>query len=377
MKDKNKIKLYIIIITIGLIQFFSIESLLGISKYAKYYKSIIFISLLIWIYRLPRKRAKVKLYFQSDFFVWAIVLGVLYLISVFLGGVLNDFGKNPYDHDFKGIVINFMMFILPRIISLFARQYIISSSRPNKKMMTAIILTIFIALTQFSLTQYVSNGFEKETLMFLAGQVLPVIAAEALLTYLVYMSGPIPAVVYLLITTLPFYVLEVVPDLEWIISAFIKTILPLFGMMVLHETYASKAKLEKLRNKEKESALGMVITSVVSVMVIWFAVGVFPVYPKVILTGSMKPEIMPGDMVLVEFIDYEEVKIGDPILYSYGEIDILHRVIAISEDGNLFQTQGDNNASPDPDWVTPEQIKAIQVGKVPFVGKPLVWLRSQ
>ena len=36
-----------------------------------------------------------------------------------------------------------------------------------------------------------------------------------------------------------------------------------------------------------------------SVAIIWFAVGLFPLYPSVILTGSMEPDIMPGDVVLV------------------------------------------------------------------------------
>ena len=43
--------------------------------------------------------------------------------------------------------------------------------------------------------------------------------------------------------------------------------------------------------------------------------------------------------------------------------------------GKLFyQTKGDNNNIEDPDLVDPSTIEGIMIGKIPFIGKILMWL---
>ena len=49
----------------------------------------------------------------------------------------------------------------------------------------------------------------------------------------------------------------------------------------------------------------MILTGVTGVLIIWFAVGLFPIYPSVIITGSMEPLIKPGDIVLLKKTDGE------------------------------------------------------------------------
>ena len=64
-------------------------------------------------------------------------------------------------------------------------------------------------------------------------------------------------------------------------------------------------------------------------------------------TESMVPVINPGDFVVGELVDYEDVKEGDIVTYksrNSGFI-ICHRVIERTEEGLVLK--GDNNAEAD------------------------------
>jgi signal peptidase len=106
----------------------------------------------------------------------------------------------------------------------------------------------------------------------------------------------------------------------------------------------------KLREQKAEKPSVWIVSSVISILIIWFAVGVFPIFPTVILTGSMKPAIDPGDVVILRKADPSDVKVGDVIQYWRGDVFIIHRVINIEATGE-FQTKGDNNISPDSNLV--------------------------
>jgi signal peptidase len=113
---------------------------------------------------------------------------------------------------------------------------------------------------------------------------------------------------------------------------------------------------------------------------IWFAVGIFPVYPSVIVTGSMEPMIKPGDVVLVQKLEGDEVRLGDVIQYYHPEIkiNITHRVIDINREGQMaLITKGDNNSSVDADPVMPEQVKGKVIKVLPKVGWFTLILKSE
>lgn len=75
--------------------------------------------------------------------------------------------------------------------------------------------------------------------------------------------------------------------------------------------------------------------------------------PLIVLSGSMEPEIMSGDLIFVKQIDGSEVNVGDVIAFfdpdGNGTSILTHRVIEIfEENGTLsFRTQGDANNAED------------------------------
>ena len=90
-----------------------------------------------------------------------------------------------------------------------------------------------------------------------------------------------------------------------------------------------------------------------------------------VLTQSMEPEIMAGDMILGKSTNPEDLKVGDIVTYTgeTGEVKdkvITHKIVEIREDS--FVTQGIANNIPDPP-IDSSQILSRYVGKIPFAGK--------
>jgi signal peptidase len=76
---------------------------------------------------------------------------------------------------------------------------------------------------------------------------------------------------------------------------------------------------------------------------------------SVVPTDSMEPEINVGDSVIGKKESYENLDIGDDVIYHYvyEDIDIyvVHRIIRYDE-GYGFKTQGINTNQEDPIYVT-------------------------
>lgn len=124
--------------------------------------------------------------------------------------------------------------------------------------------------------------------------------------------------------------------------------------------------------------IGTVLTWVVLVVVV-AALAASVVVPRVIggvsltvLTGSMRPTIEPGDLIVVKPVAADEVQIGDIVTFQPVSDDptvITHRVVAktFTPDGTQFITRGDANGADD-DPIEGDQIRGRLVYEVPKLG---------
>lgn len=96
--------------------------------------------------------------------------------------------------------------------------------------------------------------------------------------------------------------------------------------------------------------------------------------PYVILTGSMRPELPPGTLVVTRPVAEKLPGVGSVITYqrTSGEPTVVtHRVVAqgISAAGEpVVRTQGDASPVPDPGWIRPVQIRGERWYDVPRLG---------
>ena len=101
-----------------------------------------------------------------------------------------------------------------------------------------------------------------------------------------------------------------------------------------------------------------------------------------VLTGSMRPAMPPGSLVVTREAKPEELRIGEAITYQIrsGEPAVVtHRIIArtSSSDGVTFTTQGDASPSADEEQVRPEQIRGVVWYALPLVGYVNGWLTGE
>ena len=98
--------------------------------------------------------------------------------------------------------------------------------------------------------------------------------------------------------------------------------------------------------------------------------------PYTILTGSMRPGLPPGTLVVIKPVDPDDIRIGTVVTYQLhsGEpVVVTHRVIAIHAP-NLpggepsFTTKGDANSLPDPAPVNAVQVRGELWYSVPWIG---------
>lgn len=97
--------------------------------------------------------------------------------------------------------------------------------------------------------------------------------------------------------------------------------------------------------------------------------------PYAVLTGSMRPALPSGTLVVVRPVEMGDVSVGDVITYQLRSGDptvVTHRVVGsgVRTDGTaVLTTQGDANDVVDAAPVQPEQMRGRLWYAVPHLGK--------
>lgn len=106
------------------------------------------------------------------------------------------------------------------------------------------------------------------------------------------------------------------------------------------------------------------------------------VFPLIVLTDSMYPEIESGDLIINKTIEPEEVKVGDVISFfdpaGNGSTIVTHRVTAIVEEngGIAFRTKGDYNNTEDKLSVPAESLVGIYKSRIPGAGNVAMFMQT-
>ena len=107
--------------------------------------------------------------------------------------------------------------------------------------------------------------------------------------------------------------------------------------------------------------------------------------PLIVITESMEPTIMSGDLIICKKVDANEVNVDDVISFfdpeGNGSSVVTHRVIKLEydKDGNLqgFRTQGDNNDIEDRLTVPVENLVGVWTEKrIGFLGHVVLFSQS-
>lgn len=324
----------------------------------------------------PRFRGKIR---TMSFLLWmSFLCAVIYLLVMMICGVAFGFGKSPFDHTLLGVVINLFKIFSFLIAIELARAQLINNSDRKSSLAYFAFIAVFITLLNLDPDRITNLETNLDIVEFIGVDLLAELCNSFFATYLVYIGGPILSILYLGIQEGFYWLSPVLPNLNWIAQAFIGILLPIFSMMLFQFSYKSEARTLKDKERKAENPFGWIVVTTVSILIIWFAIGVFPIRPYVILTGSMEPVIYAGDVVLVRRNDIENLQVGDVIQFSSGNDYVFHRIIAIvEEDGRLlYQTKGDNNSAEDAELVEAEKIQGRMIEVIPKIGYPALFFRN-
>lgn len=107
------------------------------------------------------------------------------------------------------------------------------------------------------------------------------------------------------------------------------------------------------------------------------------VFPMIVLTDSMYPEIQGGDLIFCRQTAPETVKVGDVICFfdpdGNGTSTVTHRVTLITEteEGELaFETKGDANSMTDRIPVPASKLVGVYQSRIPGFGKVAMFMQT-
>ncbi len=330
--------------------------------------------LLAWaILRLPRYNPAGKLRLKSSLIQLAVIIGFFQIGVYVIGGLFSGFGKSPYSFTPLGIFTN-LIFVGSMLIGMeLSRAWLINRLGRHHTFLALAWVTLLYTLLCMPLAQVTGLRANIESVTFLNSSFLPLLAENLLATFLAFLAGPLAAIAYRGTLQGFRWFSPILPDPTWVLKGLMGTIVPIIGLVAVQRFYSSRTRPSHARRAKGGSLTGWIITSVISVVIIWFAVGLFPVHPTLVGSGSMRPAMDVGDVVIVAQAPADVINQGDIIQFRKEEgVTVMHRVVEIqeTEGAKFFITKGDANDEPDTDPVIPENV----VGKVVFTIRKIGWV---
>ena len=332
----------------------------------------------VYIYFDGNVRAHSKLKHKEFYVFFMLVCAVLYILSYFVLGFIDGVGASMYDTSPLGIIKNILTLGSVLVFRELVRNHIINAVEKKYVVSFGILIVLVFSFAEINMNSLFEIESAEELLTFLSFNVLPLLMTGAFMTTAAYISGPLGPSIYALITNVPMWVIAVLPNLRWITILLIGTLFPLLCIIVLRNVYKSKTTRGKTRAKKEENPYSWIGISIVMVALVWFALGIFPIFPSIIVSNSMNPTISKGDLVLLQKTDASALQVGDVIQYELENIQVFHRIIDVryNEGIRYFITKGDANNAEDPNPVTEVQVMGKYMGRIPYIGWPALVFRQ-
>ena len=330
--------------------------------------------LLAWaILRLPRYTPAGKLRLRSSLIQLGLIIGFFQIGVYVIGGLFSSFGKSPYSFTPLGIFTN-LIFVGAMLIGMeLSRAWLINRLGRQHTFLAIAWVTLLYTLLCMPLAQVTGLQANIESVTFLNSSFLPLLAENLLATFLAFLAGPLASIAYRGMLQGFWWFCPILPDPTWVLKGLLGTIVPIIGLVAVQRFYSSRTRPSHARRAKGGSLTGWIITTIIAVLIIWFAVGLFPVHPTLVGSGSMRPAMDVGDVVIVAQAPTDVIKQGDIIQFRKPEqVTMMHRVVEVqeTEGAKFFITKGDANDEPDTDPVIPENV----VGKVVFTIRKIGWV---
>ncbi len=314
---------------------------------------------------------------KKEVIQYILIAVIIYILTYMISGLFITFGNNPYFTTVKGFLINLWMFGTVIISKEYIRYRLINNVYENDKKEIAILVSLIYIIIEIELNKYINT---KITLLFalkdICQNLIPLIAKNVLYSYISMKSDWKPASIYELFTKLYLWLSPILPNAPWIIVAIIETTIPTILFFYIRYANSKNSEIKSRQEIENVNPKNSIPLVVLVILVIWFTIGVFPVKPIAVASGSMEKELYVGDVVIVKKCNANDIVNGDIIQYQMKGYTVIHRVIEKKQKNGeyYFTTKGDNNPSEDKESVKEDQVLGKVIFKVKYLGYPAIWL---
>ena len=317
--------------------------------------------------------------FKKDTIQYVLITMLSYAIIYLISGLFTGYSKNPYSNNIIGVVVNFYVCATIFVVIEYIRYKLIHNIYKDDEKIIFVMLVILFSIWDFKFFNVISgkmNIYISFKLLFY--KLIPILIKNVLFTYTTLKIDYMPAIVYNLLYYSILWMSPVLPDIPWVIESIFNIIFPL--ILLLHiRYYINKKNRFNLNRISRETNPSTIIPfCILLILLICFALGMFPIKPVGIATGSMYPEIKVGDAVIIRGCTANDVGLQDVIEYQMENYTVIHRVISkYQKDGKMFFiTKGDNNQDQDYNPVSEEQLIGKAIFKIPYIAIPAIWLHS-
>ncbi len=372
-------------LVIGMLSLIIILSIVNIffkilNGYTLFLLTILLLAVAIWQLGYEKNKSLI----EKDVILSIAAYLIFYYLVIYIIGYFIGFTKNVYNTEIKTIFLNTFPVII-NIIACEVLRYVINTRAKNYK---TLIMLSFIAFTLINNTIIISgivssSAYETMSLIEQLGLfILPSVATNILVTYLSIKVGYKSGIIFRFFMELPLYILPIFPKFGNYIDSVLRITIPIFIFLWIYRKI-DKISPKKIVVIEKKKLLNLFRINIIlmCLIIVYFISGFFRYQALVIATGSMRPNINVGDVVIVDKTanrDPSHFKEGDVIAYKKENVIICHRIIKVINSGKntLYETKGDNNDSSDQLLVLSDQVVGVVKYKMKYIGYPTVLLNN-
>ena len=332
-------------------------------------KFIIWLTTLLYIL-LYLKYKQLKKINYKDILV-TLIVSLSYLIFNYFLGFKLGFIKNSLTYN----ILDIITYLIPIISIELTRSILVNN---NQKKIIYIIVTILIIISEihFNYLFTILNN-KKVLIMYLCTNIIPIIWSNIVFTYLTLKKSYIIPIIVILVNKL-IYILPVYPNINWLTNCMLK-ILELFIIYIWFKNIITKEYLNNGQDKDSFVIISYALTFILATLLVCFMLGMFNYKPITILSNSMAPNLVRGDMIVYKEVDKDKLNnlpLDTVIVFTNDNKDIVHRVVdkRIYNNVTYYKTKGDNNMVNDSDEIKIDNIKGIYRFHIKYLGYPAIWL---
>lgn len=369
---KDKLKIYLI--ELGLISFL----LLTIFFSNIFTRPIIAIILLVFMVisvRLIKNNQTTDINNKKVTFFMGVA-GILYVGILYFLGIFQGF----YNTTVKFSLSTIINFILPYIVIILSietirKKILLKEVKRNNLIM--LIITVFLDIV---VTTNINTAKTLKDYFIIIG----IIAFSSIVNNILYNDIVIKyksansIILYRIITTIYIYILPITPNINILIEAIIRLIIPYIIYVFLNLLYSKQQRITAIKSKRKDIAISIILCIIVANLVMLISCQ-FKYCALVIGSGSMTGTIDKGDIIIYKTYEQgQALEENEIIVFNINGRRIVHRIINKKDaiQGMQYYTKGDANSTQDDGYREEKDIIGIVKFKISKIGKITLSIRE-